>query len=133
MSDALLATVYRQPNGDVLVDLIPWTISGSIREQNLYALAFWSLVLGTALCGLALRRPRLRVLSAAAGAATVVGWLLCNGPGEGPTLLRLSEGNAIVTADLAALPASALVLLMVWRDLRSPAAATPSVLARRAS
>ncbi len=115
-----LAGVYVQPNGDILIDVIPWTISGTIRQQNLYALTFWLLVVGTLLCLVALRWSRLRVPAAATGSAAAAGWLLSNGPGEGAVLWQVRHGNALMLADTAVLPLLVLLLTLSWQDARRP-------------
>ena len=112
------ARIYEQDNGDVLVDLIPWTLSGTIREQNLYAFSFWLLVLATGLCLLALRLRQVSVIIGAIAGAAGAAWLLSNGAGEGAVVLQVARGNALMTADLAAIPLGVLVLLLAWRSKR---------------
>ena len=114
-----MATIYVQPDGNVLVDIIPWELSGTIKSQNLYALTLVVLVLGTVLCALALRLSRLDVLAVAVTSAGVAGWLLSNYPGEGSTLLLVAPGNGLTRADLAAAPATVLVLVLAYRRLRA--------------
>ena len=118
MDIRLRAAIYVQENGDILVDVIPWTLSGTIRQQNLYALTFWLLVLATGLCLLALRLPQMAVPAAALAGAAGGGWLLSNGAGEGSVVWQVAPGNALMTADLAVLPVVVVVLLLTWRNLR---------------
>ena len=106
---------------ELVVELLPAGLSGDPRARVLYVLALALLALGTALCCLALRSVKLDALAAASGSAGAVAWLLCNGPGEGSTLLVLERGNGLTTADLASLPAAVLVLLLSVRRLRGAA------------
>lgn len=90
------------------------------RADLLFALSLAVLLLGTALCALAWRRPKLDVLAAAAAAGGAVAWLLCNTPGEGPTLLRVLPGNGLTAADLLVVPAAlAVPVLALRRALRA--------------
>ena len=109
----------------LLLDVVPWMVSGSARDQRLYVLALALLVVGTALAALALRVAALDVLAVTVAAAGATAWLLSSGPAEGPTLIVVLPGNGLTLADLAALPALALVVLLSWRRLRDAVARVP--------
>ena len=87
------------------------------RAEALYALSFLLLGAGTALAAGALRVRRLDVLGAALGAAGATSWMLSNGEGEGAVLLEVLDGNGLTVADLLALPAVVLVVVLCWRRL----------------
>ena len=103
---------------DVLLDLLPASLSGDRREQALYGLTLGVLALGTLLCALALRFRRLDVPAEAVAAAGAAGWLLSNRPAEGTTLVVVRPGNGLTSADLAILPAALLVLVLCGQRLR---------------
>ena len=105
---------------EAVLEVVVSGLSGDRRSQLLYVLALGVLGLGTFLCTVALRFPRLDVLGVALASAGAAAWLLSNTPGEGSTLLVLQPGNGLTTADLAVLPAAVLVtVLVVQRLLRS--------------
>lgn len=103
---------------ELLLELVPSTLSGDRRAQLLYVLALGVLGLGTLLCAAALRFARLDVLAVAMTGGGAAAWLLSNGPEEGDTLLVVLPGNGVTVADLAVLPAAVLVLLLSLRRLR---------------
>ncbi len=100
---------------DLIVELLPASLSGDRREQILYVLALGVLSAGTLLCVLALRVVALDVLAVAVAAAGAAAWVLSNNPGEGDTLLVVLPGNGLTLADLAVLPA---VLLVGYLSVR---------------
>ena len=102
----------------LVLGVLPWALSGDVREQRLYVLALGLLVLGTLLAALSLIVRGLDVLSVAVAAAGIVAWLLSSGPAEGRTLLVVLPGNGLTQADLLALPAMVLLLVLSWRRLR---------------
>ena len=102
---------------DVLLELLPWSLSGTTREQKLYVVTLSLLLAGSLLALLALRLERLDVLAVAVAGGGVVGWLLSTGPGEGATLLVVLPGNGLTVADLAAVPAVLLVVVLAGRRL----------------
>lgn len=102
----------------LLLDVLPWTLSGSLRDQRLYVLALGCLLLGTGLCLLALRWARADVLAVAIGSGGVAAWLLSNKPAEGGVLVEVLPGNGITVSDVIAGPAIALVAVLTWRRLR---------------
>ena len=102
----------------VLPGLVPWALSGSPRDQWLYVLSLSALLLGTALCLVALRVPRCDAVAVGTAGGGVASWLLSSGPAEGRTLLEVLPGNGLTVSDLLVLPAVALVLALCWRRLR---------------
>ena len=100
---------------ELIVELLPATLSGDRREQLLYVLALSGLGAGTLLCLLALRVVALDVVAVAVAGAGAGTWLLANGAGEGETLLVVLPGNGITLADLAVLP---VVLLVSYLSVR---------------
>lgn len=102
----------------LLLDVLPWSLSGDPREQRLYVLALGLLLLGTLLLSISLAWRALDVLAAAVAAAGIVAWLLSNSPAEGGILLVVLPGNGVTQADLAALPAGLLVAVLACRRLR---------------
>lgn len=90
------------------------------RAEVLYALSFLLLGAGTALAVAALRRRSLDVLAVALAAAGATGWLLSNGVGEGAVLFEVLQGNGLTVADLLAVPALVLVVVLSWRRLTEP-------------
>ena len=103
---------------DLLVDLVPWSLSGEPRDQRLYALSLLCLGAGTLLCVAALRVVVLDVLAVALAGAGTAAWLLSTGPREGRVLLTVFPGNGLTLTDLAVLPAAGLVAFLIWRRLR---------------
>ena len=103
---------------DLLVDLLPWSLSGDPRAQRLYVLALACLGVGTALSAVALRIRVLDVPAASLAAAGSAAWLLSTGPREGRTLLVVFPGNGLTLADLAVVPAAILVCILAWRRVR---------------
>ena len=101
----------------LLLDVVPWMVDGSARDQGLYVLALGLLVVGTALAALALRVAALDVLAVTVAAAGVTAWLLSSGPAEGPTLVVVLPGNGLTLADLAVLPVLALIAVLTRRRL----------------
>ena len=104
---------------DLLVEVLPSSLSGDRRDQLLYLLTFAVLGAGTLLCLVALRHVVLDVPAVALASAGAAAWLLSNGPAEGETLVVVQPGNGLVLADLAVLPAGLLVVVLCWRRLRS--------------
>lgn len=102
---------------DALLDVLPWALSGSPRDERLYVLALGLLALGTALSLLAVAFPRLDAVAVALASGGAAAWLLSNAPGEGTSLIEVFHGNGITTADLVALPAGALVVVLCARRL----------------
>ena len=88
---------------EVLVGLVPWSLSGDLRDQRLYALSLLCLGAGTLMCLAALRVVVLDVLAVAVAAGGAAAWLLSTGPREGRTLLVVLPGNGLTLADLAVL------------------------------
>ena len=104
---------------DLLVDLVPWSLSGDPREQRLYGLSLLCLAAGTLLCVAAVRVVVLDVLAVALASGAAAAWLLSTGPREGRILLTVFPGNGLTLADLAVLPAAALVVFLAARRLRT--------------
>lgn len=105
---------------ELLLDVLPWSLIGPPREQKLYVLTLVFLAAGSLLALAAVRLARLEVVAAAVAGAAVAAWLLSNGAGEGGTLLVVFPGNGLTLADLAAIPAVALVAVLSVRRLRAP-------------
>ena len=103
---------------DLLLEVLPSTLTGGLRDRLLYVLAFCVLALGTLLCLLALRVRVLDVAAVALASGGAAAWLLSNTAGEGDTLLVVLPGNGLVSADLAVLPAAVLVAVLCWRRVR---------------
>ncbi|MDP9466313.1 MAG: hypothetical protein M3P31_03600 [Actinomycetota bacterium] len=103
---------------ELLLEVLPWGLAGSVREQRVYLVTLGVLVVGSALALVAVWFEQLDVLASLVTGAGAAGWLLSNAPAEGPTLLVLLPGNGLTTADLLAAPALALVGLLVGRRLR---------------
>jgi hypothetical protein len=102
---------------DVLLHLIPWSVSGSSREERLYVLALALLLFGTGLSLVALLVRRLDATAIALASAGAAAWLLSNAPGEGSSLVEIFHGNGLTVADLAAVPAGMLVAVLCARRL----------------
>jgi hypothetical protein len=103
---------------DLLLELLPWSLAGPVRDQKLYVVTLGLLVLGSLLALLALRVERLDVLAVAVAGGGAVGWLLSSAPAEGATLIVVQPGNGLTAADLAAAPAVLLVAVLAGRRLR---------------
>ena len=103
---------------DLLLGLGSWALVESRRDVLLYLLSLSSLLVGTALCVAALRHAVLDVVAVAVACGGAAAWLLSNGPGEGRTVVEVLPDNGLTVADLVALPAAALVVLLCWRRLR---------------
>ena len=102
---------------DVLLEVLPWTLSGSRRDERIYVLALGLLALGTVLSLLAMVLPRLDAVAVALASGGAAAWLLSNAPGEGASLIEVFHGNGITTADVLALPAGAMVVVLCARRL----------------
>jgi hypothetical protein len=102
---------------DALTELLPWSISGSSRDERLYVLTLALLLAGTVLALGAVAVPRLEGFAVALASGGAAAWLLSNAPGEGASLVEVFHGNGVTVADLAAVPAGALVLLLCARRL----------------
>lgn len=96
-------------------------LQGGRREAVLAVATLLVLAAGTGLSALALRRPRLDLAATAVASAGAAGWLLSNGPLEGPTLVMVLPGNGITTGDLLAVPAVVLIALMLRSHRRDGA------------
>jgi hypothetical protein len=104
---------------DLLLGVLPWSLIGPDRDQKLYVATLALLTVGSLLALVAVRLARLEVVAAAVAGGAVAAWLLSNGPGEGGTLLIVFPGNGLTLADLAAVPAAALVLVLSVRRARA--------------
>jgi hypothetical protein len=104
---------------DLLLDVLPWSLIGPTRDQKLYVASLALLAVSSLLALAAVRLARLEVLAAAVTGAAVAAWLLSNAPGEGGTLVVVFPGNGLTLADLAAVPAVALVLVLSVRRARA--------------
>lgn len=104
----------------LLLDVLPWALSGEPRDPRLYVLSLGLLVLGAALALLALRLETTAVALAGAGVAA---WLLTNRVAEGAALAEVRPGNGLTVADVAAVPVILLVAILWWRGLRRGAVA----------
>ena len=102
---------------DVLQAVLPWSLSGSPRDERIYVLALALLVVGTVLSLLAVVVPRLDAIAIALASGGAAAWLLGNAPGEGGSLLEVFHGNGITVADLLAIPAGGLVVVLCARRL----------------
>lgn len=86
------------------------------RSSTALLLVLFGLIVGTSLSAFAVgRRTWLRVPGAALAAAFVVAWLLLNSRIEGRTLIAVTDTNGLNVADLLALPALRLLVLLTWR------------------
>lgn len=95
-------------------------MSGSQTSPVRAVLALAVLVAGTGLAGLAVRRPRWSIVAAAVAGAGTTAWLALNRPLEGPVLVSLAHGSGVTLADLLAVPALLLLVVLCVRSLRSP-------------
>lgn len=102
-----------------MIDLLPWSLAGDDRAQQLYVLTLGVLSVGTLLCLAALRAAVLDVLAVGVACAGAAAWLLCNAPAEGRTLLVVLPGNGVTVADLAVLPVVVLGTHLAWRRART--------------
>lgn len=85
---------------DALLEVLPWPLSGSSRDERIYVLALGLLALGTVLSLLAVALPRLDAVAVALASGGAAGWLLSNRPGEGASLIEVFQGIDITPADL---------------------------------
>lgn len=109
---------------DLLLEVLPWSLAGPVRDRKLYVVTLGLLVLGSVLALLALWVERLDVLAVAVAGGGAVGWLLSSAPAEGGTLLVVLPGNGLTLADVAAAPAVLLVVFHAVRRMRRSHART---------
>lgn len=61
-------------------------------------------------------RSRTRVVVALALLVAAATWVLVNGPVEGPVLLTITRNHGLTVADLPALAAGMVALVLLWRS-----------------